>query len=114
MNKKEYNGWFNYETWLAGLWMDNDSSEYWATRAQEVYDETDKDDTFTHEENAALALADEMKDHFEEGSPADITGFYADLINAALSEVNWHEIAEHYINEVEKEEDDQPTDSTKE
>ena len=22
MNKKEYNGWYNYETWMVNLWMD--------------------------------------------------------------------------------------------
>ena len=114
MNKKEHNGWYNYETWLAGLWIDNSDSEWMTDRAQLAYDEAEKDDTFTREENAAFALADEMKTTFEDESPADVTGFYADLINAALSEINWHEIAEHYINEVEKEEADQPTDSTKE
>ena len=24
MNKKEHNGYYNYETWLTALWIDND------------------------------------------------------------------------------------------
>ena len=103
-NHKEYNGWYNYETWLLKLWTDNEegSSRYWDATAQEVYDEAEADSTFTREERATLTLADRLKDEFEEAQP-EVTGLWADMINAAMSEVNWHEIAEHYIADVEKE-----------
>ena len=31
MTNKEYNGWYNWETWSVNLWMDNDqgSHEMW-------------------------------------------------------------------------------------
>lgn len=105
MNHKEYNGWFNYETWLVKLWIDNEegSSRYWDETAQEVYDESSADRSFTRDERAALTLSDRLKDEFEEAQP-EVTGFWADLLNAAMSEVNWHEIAEHYVADVEKEE----------
>jgi hypothetical protein len=32
-----------------------------------------------------------------------LTGTYADLLGAALSEVNWYEIAEHMVNDYEAE-----------
>jgi len=101
---KEYNGWFNYETWLVKLWIDNEegSCRYWDSTAQEVYEEAEADSPFTRDEQAVLTLADRLKDEFEEMQP-EVTGFWADLLNAAMSEVNWHEIAEHYIADVEKE-----------
>jgi hypothetical protein len=102
--KKEYNGWYNYETWLVKLWIDNEegSSRYWDETAQEVYDESEAEHSFTRDERATLTLSDRLKDEFEEAQP-EVTGFWADLLNAAMSEVNWHEIAEHYIADVEKE-----------
>ena len=104
-NDTKYNGWTNYETWLVNLWMDNEqgSSEYWNECAQEAYDNADSDTSFTREERATLNLADTMKETHEEAQP-EVTGLWADMMNAALSEVNWYEIAEHYIEEVDKEE----------
>jgi hypothetical protein len=32
-------------------------------------------------------------------SAPELTGTYADLLNAALSEVNWYEIAEHMVDD---------------
>jgi hypothetical protein len=44
-------------------------------------------------------LADRLKDHHEENRP-ELPGVYGDLIGAALSEVNWQEIAEHLLENV--------------
>ena len=101
--KKEYNGWYNYETWLVKLWIDNEqgSCEYWDEVAQETWNDASADRTFTRDERAALTLSDRLKDEFEEAQPI-VEGFWADLLGAAMSEVNWHEIAKHYIDDVEK------------
>lgn len=98
MTTKTYNGWTNYETWLVKLWIDNDegSQNYWQDRTREVYDSALPDKTFSQSENAALKLMDELKREHEEiaeQSGVPTTGFVADLFNAAMSEVNWHEIA---------------------
>ncbi len=47
-----------------------------------------------------------MKDNTEdyETYGMKVEGFCADLLNASLCVVEWHEIAKHYIEEVEKEE----------
>lgn len=102
MTKKEYNGWTNYETWLVKLWIDNDQGthNYWQDRTREIHDSALPDRTFTQTENAALELADELKHEHEEiatQSGVPTTGFVADLFNAAMSEVNWHEIATSLI-----------------
>ncbi len=95
---KKYNGWTNYETWLVKLWIDNDkgSQNFWQEEAQRIYGEAEADDTFSQAEKAALSLDEYLKEWHEEiaeQSGVPTTGFVADLFNAAMSEVNWHEIA---------------------
>ncbi len=107
MNATEkYNGWTNYETWNVKLWLDNDegSYRYWGATAQEVYDEAEADDSFTKAERAALDLADRLKDEINEAAPDLGASCFADLLGAALSEVDWMEIANALIeDEVEQE-----------
>lgn len=97
MNTKEYNGWTNYKTWLVKLWQDNEQGEqeYWRDVARECLANDDPN----------ISLADLMKEQYEERASelAGVTGFWADLMGAALSEVNWFEIAEHWIDEVKEE-----------
>lgn len=95
MEKREYNGWYNYETWLANLWQTNDSGscEYWEERARECLEYAD-----CSKDNAASSLADEMEAEFDECCEAvGMAGLLADLLNAAGREINWREIADHYM-----------------
>lgn len=109
-NDTKYNGWTNYETWNAKLWMDNDqgSYSYWGEVAQECYDAAEAGDAYesqTREEAAAYTLSERLKDEHEEAMPV-VTGFYADILGAALSEVNWHEIALSLLEDVDKDVND--------
>lgn len=103
MNKQEYNGWTNYETWVVSLWMDNEKGtyDYWRERAREILADSKPTQYSTGPEMAKAALADTLKIEHEEGLP-DLNGFAADLLNAAMSEVNWYEIAEHLIQDVKE------------
>lgn len=97
MRKKEYNGWFNYETWLVKLWIDNEqgTQQYWQEQAEQAVLRAcsiPAEATFSTEERATLILSSQLKDDFEEAQP-ELTGFWADLMCVAMSEVNWHEIA---------------------
>lgn len=96
MTRKEYNGWTNYESWLVKLWQDNDEGEqgYWRETAEECV-------KVDGEKSAVRSFADIMKERYEEraGELAGVTGFWADLMGAALSEVDWREISEHWIEE---------------
>jgi hypothetical protein len=108
MRDREYNGWTNYETWLVNLWMDNEegSQEFFREQAEDIYAEAKADTAghavWTPSETARFRFAAWLKDHHEEQRP-ELPGLYGDLLGGALSEVNWGEIARHYIEAVEEE-----------
>src|SRR5262245_41764338 len=110
-----YNGWKNYETWAVNLWMTNDqgSDSYYRQMASEIWNaEPDTHATtkpvFTREEQFCIDMSERLKDEFEEGKNDLLEqskrecSVWADLLNAALSEVDWHEIAEHYLDDVKE------------
>ena len=104
---EKYSGWTNYETWLCKLWMDNDGDEYYGEMAQDAFDNAEEDDPLTRLEIASIDLAERLKDYWEqilEEQMASQSGFVADLINAGISAVNWNEIANSYIKQLETEE----------
>jgi hypothetical protein len=96
-----YNGWTNYETWLVKLWMDNDSGsqDYYAERARECYEGAGDEGCISRRDVARLRLADLMDEECAEQVP-ELPGVYGDLLASAISEVNWNEIAGHYIDAV--------------
>jgi hypothetical protein len=73
-SNETYNGWSNRETWLVNLWLTNDEATYNETRGMN-----------------GMKLNDYVDELLESSS---IDGFFADLINAALSRVHWNEISE--------------------
>jgi len=104
MEEKTYNGWTNYETWLTALWMGNDqgSEAHWTEAAKDAVKAVKTvRKSFTKEEEAAFVLADRIKSEIGEACPDLGTTLYADLMGAALSEVNWYEIAKHRVEDLE-------------
>lgn len=101
MEDKKCNGWTNYETWCVNLWIGEGSSDYWNEIALEVYSESEADTCFSRVERATLDFSDKLKDEIEESLPELGASMAADLLGAAMSEVNWYEIAEHFIEDAE-------------
>lgn len=92
---EKYNGWTNYETWLVNLWIDNEqySQEYWQERAVkccQINGGKNNDAIY----DLRKELEEEIKD--SDGRP-ELYGMYNDLLTAALSSVNWREIAENMV-----------------
>ena len=98
MERKEagkYNGWTNYETWAVSLWIDNEASSYRYWRQEAARYQQDIAD----KEDAICGLAGQLKQEISDEAPTDEPSVYSDLLNAALSEVNWAEIAENWLRE---------------
>ena len=87
-NKQGYNGWKNYETWNVKLWLDNDQGTY--NQVLELGEENED----------VYDLAQAIKGFVDELMPDIEASMFLDLLSAALSEVDWHEIAEAVAEEV--------------
>lgn len=106
MEQKGFNGYANYETWAVSLWLSNDrhSYEYFRTLAHSMGRCGCRAASLTKAEANAEALADALRNEFEEHSPVrNHSTVYADLMNAALGEVDWHELARELLSEVVEE-----------
>lgn len=90
-----YQGWANYETWCIKLWIDNEQGdyEYWREQTHAAWEASDHDADQTR-----YALAAELKSSFGDAAP-ELRGMWADLMSAALSEVDWDEIAQAMIDD---------------
>lgn len=99
MTKQEYSGWYNYETWNCALWIGNEQG-------------TQSDTLMIVEDNGKDGLedgttAEALKEYVEENMmPQDVQGFAADMLNSAMGEVNWQEIAENFASDIEWPEDE--------
>lgn len=110
-----YNGWTNFETWGVALVLDNDQGTYtectetaerFATEAPEHYNVPG---IWTAEQAARFTFADWLKDYTEAlcglGADADFETYgipepsmmARQLLQGALSDVDWDEIADHYL-----------------
>lgn len=122
---KGYNGWTNYETWCVHLWLSNDEGSYkhWRQEARHYRriahsDENVKEGRWSAEEQTRYSLGLAIKDYHDFYHPfhgeycpgSSEPSVYSDLLNAALSEVEWSEIAEAFLEELEPENEPDPED----
>jgi hypothetical protein len=102
-----YNGWTNYETENLKLWIDNDQGLYahWQEVARAAFDHTSGDDDIaTRKAEAAEALAGKLETHVDVHGPLSrhyTNGFYTDLMTHAIRAVNYREIAESLIEDLD-------------
>ncbi len=96
--KPTYNGWSNYETWAVNLWISNEegSYRYWTDRTRELVAECADEDA---NRSALSRLAEELKESIHEACAIDKASLASDLMNAALGEVDWCEIARSMIDD---------------
>jgi len=82
-----YNGWTNYATWRVNLEMFDGMDVYDAFRITE-------DDDASELASALEQYADDMLTMNGE------KGLVVDYARAFMSDVNWHEIAEHMLDDI--------------
>lgn len=106
MTDKKYNGYANYETWAVTIWLENDecSYRYWhAAARQERREAPDcrqvREALWPADRAATYRLADRIKREVLDGAPELGPNLYADLLNTAFDEVDWHEVAENFLEE---------------
>ena len=100
-NPNKYNGWTNYETWLCNLWFDY----FDFTEQLEMFDGVeDKDDILRIIEDYIQTSVEEFVEcHL---APGDTHGFIHDMLNSSIQEIDFRDIAEHYVDDVSSELED--------
>ena len=99
MSDSRYNGWLNYETWLANLWLTNGGSDILTEMATEALNDANGD-----KDEAAISLSISLESiHDEQLDSSNLPdyGFFADLLNSALRAVDWREIAENALSDID-------------
>lgn len=94
MSNEKYNGWVNYETWNAALWMGNDEPAYHAVMNQIVFNVTQQ-----HKKGAAdyaEALQRVAARHFNGKTPDGV------VLTPTRSKVDWVEVAASYKDEIDQ------------
>lgn len=88
-----YNGWSNYETWNCNLWLDND---YFFNSVCNEKALNLANDVVTKNESIYI-MGNFIKDLFHDNMPENEPNVYTDLLHSAISNINFNEIAEHFI-----------------
>lgn len=103
MCEKEYNGYTNYQTWCINLWIDNDEYTQDATREWM----TENHDAYQYKSQLDHAYREYVEELFD----FPTTGIAADLIGQSLDCVNWKELTDLLIEELELEEEEEEQDT---
>lgn len=81
-----YNGYKNYPTWCLSLWIDNDEGLYLQFREESSF--------------GVSKLADLIRQEVESWvNEVGNVGFIVDVLVWTLDQIDWEEIAEHFVGE---------------
>ena len=91
-----YNGWQNYETWLASLYLDGGD---WQNFVETELLGEEEDEEITKDKKVEM-LAEYLKDYVEEEAyMAGLNGFLNGLLTSAISEIDFTELAYVFLDD---------------
>ena len=93
MTDQTCNGWANHATWLVNLWLGEYNYDHSELSGLSRYD-------------ATQALKETVDNILTDYETTKLDGLAADLINSALSDVDWYELADSYMEDCEADTED--------
>jgi len=96
MDTQKYNGWTNHATWLCNLWFD-DLSSLFEDHIEDLSDEHDSKDELL---DTLSEWIEQHVDEYVEMIVDERVGFVMDLVGSAFREIDFRDIAEHYVDDV--------------
>ena len=98
MTDSTYNGWTNYETWAVGMWLDGNYSGEGTYRSTiEIVENAAWEGGMNHQRSH---VADALKSWVRGENETEDASLAADLLGAAFDTVNWYELADAWIENV--------------
>lgn len=101
---EDYNGYTNYETWAVALHIDNDQyfSDLINTQVKEICENATGNEILSVEVSARYDVSQFLKEQIQEFMGIDDmeNGLALDLLNAAISQIDWYDLARHYMQEI--------------
>ena len=104
-----YNGWTNHATWCVNLHLDNDAATYEDVRrvVRDAADNATAETYMTLERARVIEAQEAVKNYVEDmldgicprNNPSDLLA--RDMVSGYLEDVNWGEIAEAILQELE-------------
>ena len=97
-----YNGWANYETWLANIWIDNDQiihneiMEYWKELNNGEHGNLSQEE---RRHKLSTKIDEVLTQMVGLDTPEGNSGLKADFLSQSLREVNTTELANHFATE---------------
>jgi hypothetical protein len=106
MTTEKYNGYRNYETWAVALWLSNDeaSDRYWREAARSAKRASlncgpVREGVWSAERAPCYLLSEQLEEEVTGGTPELGPNLFSDLLDAALAEVDWREVANAFLEE---------------
>ena len=94
MDTQKYNGWTNYATWMVNLHFEH--LDFTDEVDSGVFDDMSKDDICCH----VASLIQEYVESYIEAVHPCTNLFVQDCIDSTLNDVDWHDIADHYLDDI--------------
>ena len=92
MDTQKYNGWTNWATWMVNLHFDN--LDFTDGVESGCFDNMSKDGLLNY---LASWIQEYVESYLEE---VKTTTFVQDIIDATINDVDWHDIADHYVDDI--------------